>query len=96
MAEKLNELLDAVTDGPSFLAFVAELRSDRELEVQSHKEVDDFGRGSNGWENHTIESFLEAASAWAESSDFGLKQGLSAANPWRQFAVFLYCGKIYE
>jgi hypothetical protein len=96
MAEKLYELLEAVTDGASFLAFVEELRSDRELEVQSHKEVDNCGRGSNGWENHTIEDFLEAATAWAEASNFRTKEELSATTLWKKFADFLYCGKIYE
>lgn len=96
MANQLNELLESVTDSASFLAFVDELRSDRMIAVHSQGKVDEWGRGSNGWENHTIESFLEAASAWAEASEFGLKQGLNAANPWRQFAVFLYCGKVYE
>jgi hypothetical protein len=96
MADQLNELLESVTDSASFLAFVDELRSDRMIEVRSFAKVDECGRGSNGWENHTIESFLEGASAWAEASEFGLKQGLNAANPWKQFAVFLYCGKIYE
>ena len=48
-----------------------------------------------GWENSTMEDFLESATAWAESTNFGENQGLSG-NPWRQFAAFLYCGKIYE
>jgi hypothetical protein len=56
-----------------------------------------FGPGANGWENGTIEAFLGAAAAWAESTDFGLRLGTSdAANPWHQFALFLYLGKIYE
>jgi len=58
--------------------------------AQSH------GDGSAAWENTTIESFLEAAAAWARDSQFGQTQGLKTANPWRVFATFLYCGKIYE
>jgi hypothetical protein len=54
-----------------------------------------YGPGTNGWENGTIEAYLNAASAWAESTTFGEAQGLSG-NPWRQFAASLYCGKIYE
>jgi len=48
------------------------------------------------WENGSIEDFLAAASAWAVDSEFGSTQGLSSASPWRKFATFLYCGKIYE
>jgi glycine C-acetyltransferase len=46
--------------------------------------------------DQTIEAFLGAASSWAESTNVGLTQGLDPANPWKRFAVFLYCGKIYE
>lgn len=51
---------------------------------------------ANGWQNVTIDGFLAGANAWAEDSDFGKTQGISPDNPWRQFATFLYCGKIYE
>jgi hypothetical protein len=54
------------------------------------------GPTARGWENVTIESFLEAACAWAEDTNFGAAQALSDASPWKKFAVFLYCGKIYE
>lgn len=96
--EKLPELLEAVVDEASFLIFVTALRENRESEAAGQKitGIDPFGRGPNGWENHTIESFLNAAAAWAEDSEFGKRQGLGYANPWRKFAQFLYCGKIYE
>ena len=91
---ELHELLEAV-DGPeSFLEFVRKLRTDKVEEVD--QPTDAFGRGVNGWENHTIEAFLEAAIAWAEDSHFGVTQGLKDASTWRKFATFLYCGKIYE
>jgi hypothetical protein len=91
---KLHEQLDMVTDERSFLEFVRALMLDREGEVR--ESIDDFGRGKNGWENHTIQAFLEAALAWAEASDMGASQGLADASPWKRFATFLYCGKIYE
>jgi hypothetical protein len=93
-----HELLETVADEASFLKFVAALRQDRETEVAAQKttNVDPFGRGPTGWENHTIEDFLEAASSWAEDSDFGKSQGLTDENLWKKFAVFLYCGRIYE
>ncbi|MDJ0709197.1 MAG: hypothetical protein QNJ14_02350 [Woeseiaceae bacterium] len=52
-----------------------------------------YGPGCNGWENGTIESYLEAAIAWSET-----KVGAELADEpsWRSFAEFLYAGKIYE
>jgi hypothetical protein len=38
----------------------------------------------------------EAALSWAEDTDMGVDQGLPPEPSWRAFAVFLYCGKIYE
>jgi hypothetical protein len=94
----LHEQADAVHDGRTLLEFVKALIADREDEIakESRSSSSPYGAGSNGWENGTIEDFLDAASRWAESTNFGRAQGLSDSNPWRQFAVFLYCGKIYE
>ena len=91
---ELHEQLETVTDATSFLAFVRALTKDREAEAG--RAIDDFGRGENGWENHSIEDFLGAALSWAEATNIGATQGLSDASPWKRFAVFLYCGKIYE
>ena len=93
MAE-LHELADAVIDESSFLRFVAALRADREAAAGEH--VDPSGSGALGWQNHTIEAFLEAAMAWAEDSNFGRRVGLTDVSPWKRFASFLYCGKTYE
>jgi hypothetical protein len=91
-------LVDQVNDLRSFLDFVEALIDDRvdEVEKQRVEPIDQFGRGPNGWENHSIESFLFAALRWAQDSDMGQNQGLPAAATWKAFAVFLYCGKIYE
>lgn len=80
---QLHERLEKVTDQATFLAFVQALIANRRDDAEH-------------WENASIEDFLEAASAWAEDSAFGSQQGLSLASPWRQFATFLYSGKIYE
>jgi hypothetical protein len=80
---ELYELLEAVRDETTFVAFAkALLRDLRENEAE--------------WENGTIENFLEAGIAWAESTQVGASQGLAAASPWKRAASFLYCGKIYE
>jgi hypothetical protein len=90
--------LKAVCDSTTFLEFVKELIADREDEARKEEITPSppYGSGANGWENGTIEAFLEAAVAWAEASEFGVQQGLSPENHWRQFAEFLYLGKIYE
>lgn len=94
MATELHELLEAVHDQESFLSFVRALKEDREAERGS--EPDPFGRGANGWENHTIEDFLGAALAWAESTNVGSTQGMEKESLWKRFAAFLYCGKVFE
>ncbi|HEV7905769.1 MAG TPA: hypothetical protein VGO96_18155 [Pyrinomonadaceae bacterium] len=47
------------------------------------------------WQNHSIESYLEAAAAWARDSR-GQDTGIGENASWQTFATFLYCGKIYE
>jgi hypothetical protein len=45
---------------------------------------------SDDWQNGSVSSYLEAAAAWMEDSA-DLQQP-----SWRDFAQFLYAGKIYE
>ena len=94
----LHDQADNVHDPGSFLEFVRSLVADRADEVpkESVNPSAPYGPGANGWENGTIEAFLDAALRWAEDSAFGTKQELPEHNPWRQFATFLLCGKIYE
>ena len=89
-----HELLEKVKDEQSFLNFARALQMDRES--REGKAIDEFGF-SDDWANNSISGFLEGAIAWAEDSDFGIRQdsGLET-NKWKQFAVFLYCGKMYE
>lgn len=96
---ELLEAAYAAQDWKTFLAFARQLLADREAAAKKES-ANPPGPydlcGANGWQNLTIEDFLEAAIAWAESTEFGKAQGLSPDNPWKQFAAFLYCGKIYE
>lgn len=85
MPVEIFGLLDEVNDDQTFLQFARALMEDGAVATEE-----------NGWQNSTISGFLDSAIAWAEASDFGVSQGLRSSNPWRQFAVFLYCGKIYE
>ena len=98
MSAELHDILKEVSDEKTLLKFVEALISDRlsalKEERQSPNKLLDSTYG--GWENTSIEAFLEGAAAWAESTNFGATQGLTLNNPWRRFANFLYCGKIYE
>ena len=98
MAQNLLQKLEAVTDEASLVEFISALAADREDEVAKEKlhPSSPCGRGVNGWENITIESFLEAASAWAEDSRNGLSAFPKEQNPWRRCAAILYAGKTYE
>jgi tRNA(Ile)-lysidine synthase len=89
---------DAVHDRESFLAFVAALAADRRAAAAAENLAPSgpYGPDAGGWENVSIEDFLEAALAWAESTGMGTSQGLPAAPTWRGLAAFLYCGKVYE
>ena len=74
---------------------------DDRVQTSSKQKVDPappYGPDAGGWENTTIESFLEAAIAWSEDSHFGEQiQGLSIENnSWRKFAFFLLAGSRYE
>src|SRR5712671_5774898 len=92
MATNLQSKLDAVCDEESFIAFVATLARDRADEVAKEKvhPSSPFGPGANGWENGTIEAFLDAAAAWAAASKNGLQFYQKPPNPWKRCADILH------
>mgnify|MGYP003141281635 CR=1 FL=1 len=97
MTMELESYLDKVIDEASFLEFARALQADKADEDRSEKKnpSNPYSHGCNGWQNTTIEGFLESAAAWAEDCAFG--EALEPnANPWKKFALFLYGGKIYE
>ena len=94
----LGKWLDRVNDRESFFRFVRVLIQDRKESVKrevSENASDNVGAPS-AWQNQTIEDFLESALAWAKDTQMGYKLGLERELSWKSFAVFLYCGKIYE
>lgn len=93
--DKLDKLLDDITDRDSFLEFVRALKNDREDEVEKEKSKPSkpYGPGANGWENGTIDAYLDASIAWAVGGD---KYSLPQQPSWKSFARFLYAGKYYE
>ena len=103
MKNKLIELAEKVEDEESFLIFVRELVKDRENAVRSEKRnpSSPYGPDAGGWENTSIESYLESAVAWAEDSQFGRRMAfpeyeLKDVSQWRRFAAFLMAGRVYE
>ena len=92
--KELHEIIDEVKDEQSFLVFAKALMKDRE--AHEGKPVDE-AEFAGDWANNDISGFLESAIAWAEDFEFGVRQDTELQlNKWKQFAVFLYCGKIYE
>jgi hypothetical protein len=98
MDATLQSKLDAVCDEETFIAFVSALAKDRADEVAKEKmqPSSPHGPGANGWENGTIEAFLDSAAEWAATSKNGLQSYQKPANPWKRCAEIIYMGKIYE
>ena len=95
MDKPLHEIADEVCDEKSFLEFAKALESDRRSAVEAEKLTPSkpYGPDAGGWENGSIENFINAGIGWAEDSEFG---HIPASNPWKRFALFLYAGKFYE
>ena len=66
---------------------------DRELEIEKEKEnpSSPYGAGALGWQNLSIEDFLESAVAWAEAT-----KDRPESNPWKRVAQTIHAGKTYE
>ena len=94
---ELYDALENVTDYQSFLVFVQALVEDWEDEVAKEKlqPSNPYGPGANGWENGTIGAYLEAALR-CEKDHAKLHKTVDKQPSWREFAQFLYRGKIYE
>ena len=80
---------DLVNDRKSFVRFVHALIADREDAERLEKVVG----GTSDWQNSSISTFLECALAGAEAQR---KWGTDPAPSWKDLAIFLYLGKIYE
>jgi len=96
--DDLHSLADAVTDERSFIAFLKALSDDRADEVAKDKvsPSSPYGPGANGWENGSIEAFLERAAAWAEDTFDRPQDFPRPTNPWTLCAKILVMGKYYE
>ncbi|MGX1163844.1 hypothetical protein AB7M16_000110 [Bradyrhizobium sp. USDA 372] len=98
MIQDLMSIADAVSDEQGFIRLLRKMAFDRGDEQQ--KELagpsSPYGPGANGWENGSIEAFLEAAAAWAEATQD--TSGLEAKAPdiWRRAAKIIVAGAFYE
>ncbi len=94
METDLFKLSEKVHDEATFIQFLTALMKDREREITIEKESPSspYSAGALGWQNITIEGFLESAIAWAEDSGQSTKQD----NPWLRAAQILHAGKTYE
>jgi hypothetical protein len=93
----LHDLLNEVNDFPTFLTFVSALAADRADSVEQEKASPSspYGPEANGWENTSIEQYLECAVAWAQDAVVGRSPGLVEPS-LQDFANFLLAAKNYE
>ena len=82
----------SVVDRETFLVFLRELARDREVAAarERAKPNSPYGPDAGGWENTSIEGYLESCAAWATD------RPLAATATWRVFAEVLLAGKLYE
>lgn len=94
METDLFELSEKVHDEATFIQFLTALMKDREREIAIENDAPSspYGAGALGWQNITIEDFLESAIAWAGDSG----QNTEQKNPWLRVAQILHAGKTYE
>jgi hypothetical protein len=83
---------DTVSDRESFINFVQALVDDRKQAETLERDQPESYRwdGANGWQNSTISTFLEGALSGSDA------RKVAAEPSWRDFALFLFLGKIYE
>ena len=84
--------VDSVTSRASFVRFVESLVADwREYDrAERAAPSSTYGPAAGGWENPTLERFLEALAAYTEDAE------LPEQPSWRSFAQVLAAAKAYE
>ena len=82
----LNDQVFAIASREDFIAFVSALRRD-------------LLRDPDGWENPTLDRYLDALAAWGEDLDgfFANRGEPTPTEPsWRLFGMMLLAAKYYE
>ena len=98
MSINLDELLKTVDDEQSFIGFIETLGMDfaEERLLEETSPSSPYGPGALGWENGSIDTFLDAAAAWATASSRSSPASASSSNVWQRCAAILLAGKFYE
>ena len=98
MEVDLFSLSKKVHDEESFIEFLRVLMKDREREIAQEKQnpSSPYEAGALGWQNQTIEDYLESAIAWAEATPESTEHYSRPENPWTRAAQILHAGKTYE
>ncbi|MFL1501937.1 hypothetical protein ACI77J_27835 [Pseudomonas sp. O64] len=94
----IDELLARVRDEASFILFIEALGADfaRERLLEQASPSSPYGPGALGWENASVDAFLDAAAAWAASSTRPAQAAPVVSNVWQRCAAILLAGKFYE
>jgi hypothetical protein len=87
---------DSVVDRESFMRFAEALIRDREEAEELERQSPEQYRwgGANDWQNGSISQYLGCALAGAEAQREGW--GSDVGVSWRELAILLWLGKIYE
>ena len=95
MSVDLDELLRSVNDEQSFIGFIEALGSDfaSERVFQETTPSSPYGPGALGWEDGSVDAFLDAAAAWATSSSNSSMSNAPVSNVWRRCATILLAAK---
>lgn len=98
MSINLDELLKTVGDEQSFIGFIEALGMDfaEERLLEETSSSSPYGPGALGWEHGSIDTFLDAAAAWATASSRNSPVSTSRSNVWQRCAAILLAGKSYE
>ncbi|KPN92979.1 DUF7660 family protein [Pseudomonas nunensis] len=98
MSIDFDELLGRVKDEQSFIEFIGALGSDfaSERVLEETTPSSPYGPGALGWENGSIDTFLDAAAAWATDSTRSSPPSAPVSNVWQRCASILLAGKFYE
>ena len=88
---------EVVADERAFIQLLQMMALDREDEQKElARSSSPHSAGTNGWENGSIEAFLEAAAAWAEATSRTTNLGAEASDAWRRAAMIVVAGAFYE
>ncbi|UCR85153.1 DUF7660 family protein [Pseudomonas chlororaphis] len=98
MSIDLDELLERVNDEHSFIGFIEALGSDFAAQrvFEEATPSSPYCPGALGWENGSVDTFLDAAAAWATASSKSSPPSAPDTNVWQRCASILLAGKFYE